>query len=90
MQRKIKLIWNFSGPDAEGTAKHHEIHIREFLEKNNFNHLITGIDYQQNPDSSRMVGTGYRAWSAYLIVDEKDMILFRDALKPHKGEIAEE
>ena len=79
MSRKIKLIWNFSGPDAEGTAKHHEIHIREFLEKNNFNDLITGVDYQTEI-----------VWSAYLIVDEKDMILFRDALKPHKGEIAEE
>jgi hypothetical protein len=78
MSRKIKLIWNFSGPDAEGTAKHHEIHIREFLEKNNFNDLITGVDYQTEI-----------VWSAYLIVDEKDMILFRDALKPHKGEIAD-
>ncbi len=79
MSRKIKLIWNFSGPDAEGTAKHHEIHIREFLEKNNFADLITGVDYHTEI-----------VWSAYLIVAEKDMILFRDALKPHKGEVTEE
>ena len=78
MQRKIKLIWNFSGRDAEGTAKHHEIHIREFLVKHQYDDLITGIDYQNEI-----------FWSAYLIVDEKDMILFRDALKPHKGEIAD-
>jgi hypothetical protein len=78
MSRKIKLIWNFSGPDAEGTAKHHEIHIREFLEKNNFSDLITGVNYQNEI-----------YWSTYLIVDEKDMILFRDALKPHKGEVAD-
>jgi len=79
MARKIKLIWNFSGPEAEGTAKHHEIHIREFLENSNHNELITGVDYQTEIH-----------WSAYLIVDEKDMIFFRDKLKPHKGEIAEE
>jgi hypothetical protein len=79
MSRKIKLIWIFSGPDAEGTAKHHEIHIREFLVKNNFSELITGVDYQNEI-----------YWSAYLIVDEKDMIFFRDRLKPHKGEIAED
>ena len=44
--QQVKLIWNFSGPDAEGTAKHHEIHIREFLEANNFIDLITVVDYQ--------------------------------------------
>lgn len=79
MSRKIKLIWNFSGPEAEGTAKHHEIHIREYLEKTNRNELITGVDYQTE-----------MLWSAYLIVDEQEMIKFRDTLKPHKGEIAEE
>ncbi len=76
--QQIKLIWNFSGPDAEGTAKHHEIHIREFLEKNNFNELITGVDYQNEI-----------FWSAYLIVNQTDMIFFRDKLKPHKGELVE-
>lgn len=78
MQRKIKLIWNFSGPEAEGTAKHHEIHLQEFLVKNKFNDLITGVDYQNEI-----------FWSAYLIVEEKDMIFFRDKLKPHKGEISD-
>lgn len=76
--QQIKLIWNFSGPDAEGTAKHHEIHIREFLEKNNFNELITGVDYQNEI-----------FWSAYLIVNQTDMIFFRDKLKPHKGELVD-
>lgn len=78
MSRKIKLLWNFSGPESEGTAKHHEFHIREFLEKHNFNHLTTGAEQ-----------SGV-FWSTYLIVDEKDMILFRDALRPHKGVIIEE
>ncbi len=76
--QQIKLIWNFSGPDAEGTAKHHEIHIREFLEKNNFNELITGVDYQNEI-----------FWSAYLIVNQPYMIFFRDKLKPHKGELVD-
>ncbi|MGE0560304.1 MAG: hypothetical protein AB7O47_00670 [Flavobacteriales bacterium] len=76
--QQIKLIWNFSGPDAEGIAKHHEIHIREFLEKNNFADLITGVDYQNEI-----------YWSAYLIVNQTDMIFFRDKLKPHKGELVD-
>ena len=28
--RKIKLIWDFRGPDAQATAEHHTIHLRFF------------------------------------------------------------
>ena len=35
MTRKIKLIWDFKGHFAAKTAEHHEIHLKEFLEKEN-------------------------------------------------------
>ena len=28
--RKLKLIWDFRGPDALKTAEHHEIHLKEY------------------------------------------------------------
>ena len=76
MNRKIKLIWDFRGPDAKETAKHHTIHLKEFasLEKLHFYE----IDIQEkNP----------MLVSAFITVDETDMKTFRDALKPHRGEI---
>lgn len=77
MKRKIKLLWDFRGPDAKQTAKHHTIHLKEFatLESLSFHE----IDIQEkNP----MLCT------AFITVYEKDMKIYRDALQPHRGEIA--
>ena len=77
MNRKIKLLWDFRGPDAKQTAKHHTIHLKEFaiLENLSFHE----IDIQEkNP----------MLCAAFIIVDEKDMKIYRDALQPHRGEIA--
>ncbi|AUC86239.1 hypothetical protein CW731_13555 [Polaribacter sp. ALD11] len=78
MSKKIKLLWDFRGEDAKQTAKHHTIHLREFadLEKLNFHEIAI---LEMNPMFS----------SAFIIVDETNMKIFRDALKPHRGEIAE-
>ena len=75
--RKIKLLWDFRGPDAKETAKHHTIHLQEFSAIENL--TFHSIDIQEiNP----------MLCAAFIIIDEKDMITFRDALKPHRGEIA--
>ncbi len=76
MDRKIKLIWDFRGPDAKETAKHHTIHLKEFatIEKLAYHE----IDIKElNP----MLCT------AFITVDEVDMKIYRDALKPHRGEL---
>tara|TARA_R110002126_G_scaffold181187_4_gene330037 strand:+ start:47037 stop:47300 length:264 start_codon:yes stop_codon:yes gene_type:complete len=78
MSRKIKLLWDFRGPDAKETAKHHTIHLKEFSLMENL--TFHDIDVQEkNP----------MLFSAFITVDEKDMKIYRDALKPHRGEIAE-
>lgn len=76
MSRKIKLLWDFRGPDAKETAKHHTIHLKEFAILENLH--FYEIDVQEkNP----------MLVSAFITVDETDMKTFRDALKPHRGEI---
>lgn len=76
MSRKIKLLWDFRGPDAQETAKHHTIHLKEFAEIENL--TFYEIDIQEkNP----------MLFAAFITVDEKDMKVYRDALKPHRGEI---
>ena len=77
MNRKIKLLWDFRGPDAKETAKHHTIHLKEFaiIEKLNFHEIDI---HEKNP----------MLCSAFITVDEKDMKIYRDALKPERGELS--
>ncbi len=74
MQRNIKLIWDFYGPDSKNTAAHHIIHLREFAEKNHIEH--GGIDEEIVNESHT---------SAFMVVNEAQMITVRDSLKPHRG-----
>ena len=74
--RKLKLIWDFHGPDAYKIAEHHEIHLKQYIQLEKLNILITGIEVLSDLHSI-----------AFLVVDEKDMKPLRDALKPHRGQV---
>ena len=76
MQRKIKLIWDFRGPDAAKTAEHHEIHLKEYIESKKLPLNITGFQVMNELYSI-----------AYMVVTDENMIAVRDALKPHRGEL---
>ncbi|WP_158840661.1 hypothetical protein [Polaribacter sp. L3A8] len=76
MSRKIKLLWDFRGPDAQETAKHHTIHLKEFADLENLIYHEIDIE-EKNP----------MLFAAFITVDEKDMKTYRDALKPHRGEV---
>ncbi len=77
MSRKIKLLWDFRGPDAKETAKHHTIHLKEFATLENLSFYEISIQ-----EKNEML------FSAFITVDEKDMKTYRNDLKPHRGEIA--
>lgn len=77
MNRKIKLIWDFRGPEALEIAKHHVVHLEEFALKEALPFIATG---------TTVVSSMY--CMAYITVEESDMITYRDALKPHRGEVA--
>ncbi|WP_158962682.1 hypothetical protein [Myroides fluvii] len=79
MERLIKLIWDFRGPDALKIAEHHVIHLREYvaLEKLPF----TLMDKEIINDFHAI---------AYLVVNDEQMKTVRDALKPHRGELYEQ
>lgn len=73
--KKLKLIWDFRGPDAQKTAQHHEIHLKEFIRNKNLLNEITGVE-----EFSELYSI------AYMIINEDEMISVRDALRPHRGE----
>ena len=74
--RKLKLIWDFRGPDASKIAEHHEIHLKEYIQLEKLNITITGFEVLNDFHSI-----------AYLVVNEADMKPIRDALKPHRGQV---
>jgi hypothetical protein len=79
MERLIKLIWDFRGPDAEKIADHHVIHLREFVAMEKL--PLTVIDKQVLSDVHSI---------AYLVVNDEQMRTLRDVLKPHRGELYEQ
>ncbi len=74
---KIKLIWDLRGSDAEGTAKHHAVHLGQFAEKEHIDSYGHGHEQLSTVHSI-----------AFLIVDRKDMITVRDALRPDRAILA--
>jgi hypothetical protein len=76
MSRQIKLIWDFRGPVAAKIAEHHEIHLKEYIQTEKITLNITGFEIINDMHAI-----------AYMVVEEANMIVVRDALKPHRGEI---
>ncbi|WP_040279889.1 hypothetical protein [Psychroserpens damuponensis] len=77
--RKLKLIWDFKGPDALKTAEHHEKHLKEFITIKKTNLNITGFSQLNTMHSI-----------AFMVVTDDEMKPIRDALKPHRGTLYEE
>lgn len=75
MSRRIKLIWDFRGPDALHTAEHHRIHLDEFVEIKKIPETQSGYE---------RISEFYAI--AFLTVNQEDMLAVRDALRPHRGE----
>ncbi len=76
LMRKLKLIWDFRGPTSSKTAKHHLIHLKEYIEREALYIDITGVETLSEMHSL-----------AYIVVDEAEMKPLRDALKPHRGQV---
>lgn len=75
--RKIKLIWDFRGPAAAKTAEHHEKHLKEYIAIEQLPLNITGFNIINDMHAT-----------AWMVVTDEHMITVRDALKPHRGEVA--
>ena len=78
MGRTIKLIWDFKGEDAQQTAKHHVIHLKEFALKEKL--LLNKSDIEDINNNHTI---------AYLHVKESEVFTVRDALIPHRAEIVD-
>lgn len=78
MSKKLKLIWDFFGDDAQPIAEHHVIHLKEFATNQKITFYEANTEILNDNQSI-----------AFITVDEENMISVRDALKPHRGQWAE-
>ena len=74
--RKLKLIWDFRGPNAQKTAEHHLVHLKEYIALKKLDIIITDIEVLTDMHTI-----------AFLVVNETDMKPIRDVLKPHRGQV---
>ena len=75
MEELAKLIWDFRGPNAQKTAEHHLIHLKEYLAIENIIAHSTGLEFINEFQHS-----------AYCIVTMDLIDNLRTALKPHRGQ----
>lgn len=76
---KIKFIWDFRGPDAQKIAEHHCIHLNEYIQKEQLLLQIVGHEL-----------VNQHHCIAFMVVEESQMKIHRDALKPHRGQVYQE
>ncbi|MCK0130184.1 hypothetical protein MWU59_01605 [Flavobacteriaceae bacterium F08102] len=75
MNKMLKLIWDFRGPDAKQIAEHHAKHLKEFAIMENLVYDTISVEAYSEYHSA-----------ASIVVSEALMPTYRDALKPHRGQ----
>lgn len=78
-ERKIKMIWDFRGPDGQKIAEHHVIHLKEYIKSKELQLNICGVE-EINPSHH----------IAYMVAFENEVPPVRAALKPHRGQLYSE
>ena len=74
---KIKLIWDFRGPNGKNTAIHHEKHIKEFFEMEKKTLINSGVETLNEFHHT-----------AFAVILKTDLEQIKLALKPNRGQIA--
>jgi hypothetical protein len=74
----IKIIWDFKGVDGHLTAIHHAIHLKEFCDNNKVEYQ--SVDTEKLSDIHTI---------AYIITQKENVVVIRDALKPHRAIVVE-
>lgn len=77
--QKVKMIWDFRGPNAAPISEHHRIHLDEFVVQEKLENIITGTE-----TSSEMHQI------TYMIVPFDLVETLRMTLKPHRGQLYNE
>jgi len=73
---RIKLIWDFKGPNAARIAQHHSIHLDDFIKAEGLQNAFSAVE--------KISETHH---IAYLVVKKELMTELRERLKPNRGQL---
>jgi hypothetical protein len=76
---RIKLIWDFRGPNAAPIATHHAKHLHEFIISEELEHSMSGTESVSDMHHI-----------AFLITEKKMLQPLRERLKPNRGQLYSE
>ena len=76
LTKRIKLIWEFRGPQAANTAKHHCKHLDEYVITENIEDAFTSLEAINN-----------NHYQAILVIPNSYMNILKEKLKPHRGQL---
>ena len=76
MGERVKLIWDFRGPNAEPIAKHHAQHLSEYANTENLQNTIC---------ASEEISPMHHI--AFMVVEKLKMNSLRESLKPNRGQL---
>lgn len=76
---RIKLLWDFRGPNAQPIAKHHASHLKEFVTAEGLQNTLC--------ETQKMTDTH---WIAFLVVEKRHINDLRERLKPNRGQLYNE
>ena len=76
---RVKLIWDFRGPNAGPIAQPHCINFREFIQAENLEHSFCEVEKQTDMHHI-----------AYMVVPKEHMLDLRERLKPNRGQLYQE
>lgn len=79
MIERVKLIWDFRGPNAKQIAIHHTKHLGEFVAAKNLKNTLLGQEE-----------LGPMHYTAFLVVEKELMNTLRETLKPNRGRLYDE
>ena len=79
MKERIKFIWDFRGPNASPIARHHVVHLKEFVQIEGLENTL--CDVEEISDLHHI---------AYLVVEKHLMSTLRERLKPNRGQLFKE
>lgn len=79
MTDRIKMLWDFKGPNALKTAEHHVIHLNEFIISEK---MMDSFAQVQNISSHYAI--------AEMIIPNRYMNDLKERLKPTRGQLYKE
>ncbi|MDT0554702.1 hypothetical protein [Patiriisocius hiemis] len=79
MKEKIKLLWDFRGPNAQKIAQHHVVHLKEYITLEKLEDTTASFE-----DVSNMYAI------AFIITRKQYFDKLKNALKPHRGQVYKE